>query len=256
MSIKKLISWNVNGLRAVNNKGFLDFVHIVKPDVLCLQEIKAMQEQLPDELNPIDNYFSYFNSADKKGYSGTAIYSKYEPLSVSYDLGYPEHDTEGRVITAEFLDFFLVNVYTPNVKPDLSRLTYRQEWDRDFLDHLRQLDETKPVVVCGDLNVAHNEIDLARPKQNVGNAGFTQEERQGFTNIVEAGFIDTFRMFNQNPDHYSWWSYRGGARQRNVGWRIDYFCVSESFKDQVSDAFILPEVMGSDHCPVGIHLTS
>jgi exodeoxyribonuclease-3 len=223
--------------------------------VLCLQEIKAMQEQLPDEINPIDGYHAYFYSAEKKGYSGTAIYSKDEPISVSYGIGIEEHDNEGRVLTAEYEDFFLVNVYTPNVKPDLSRLPYREVWDAEFLEYLKHLEETKPVVVCGDLNVAHKEIDLARPKQNVGNAGFTDEERQGFTNIIEAGFIDTFRMFNENPEHYSWWSYRGGARDRNVGWRIDYFCASEALRENISDAFILPEVKGSDHCPVGLHLT-
>jgi exodeoxyribonuclease-3 len=255
MSIKKLISWNVNGLRAVNNKGFLDFVGIVNPDVLCLQEIKANQDQLPDELNPMEGYFAYFNSADKKGYSGTAIYSKIKPISVSYDLGYDEHDSEGRVITAEFEQFYLVNVYTPNAKSDLSRLVYREEWDSDFLSHLKELEKTKPVIVCGDLNVAHKEIDLARPKSNVGSAGFTEEERRGFSNIIDAGFIDTFRHFNQDPDHYSWWSYRGGARQRNVGWRIDYFCASKSIKDHLEHAFILPEVLGSDHCPVGLHVT-
>lgn len=247
----KLISWNVNGIRAAIKKGFYDFVKEENPDVICLQETKANPEQVNLDLS---KYEHFWNSAEKKGYSGTAIFTKKKPLSITYDMGIKEHDNEGRVICAEFPTFNLVTVYTPNAKRELTRLEYRQQWDRDFLAYLRKLEKKKPVVFCGDLNVAHKEIDLARPKQNVGYAGFTDEERAGFDNLVNAGFVDTFRHFNSEPDCYTWWSYMFNARAKNVGWRIDYFCVSNSFLPQVKSASILPHVMGSDHCPVGITL--
>ena len=246
--MKTLISWNVNGIRAVLKKGFLDFMSEYNPDVLCLQETKARPEQVDMDL---EGYHAYWNSAEKKGYSGTAIFTKEEPLNVTYGLGIEEHDNEGRVITLEFKDYFLTTVYTPNSKGDLSRLPYRHDkWDVDFLAHMKELEKKKPVIFCGDLNVAHKEIDLKNPKTNKKSAGFTMEEREGFDNIVNAGFIDTFRMFDDRPEQYTWWSYRAGARPRNVGWRIDYFCASESLKDNLSGAEILQSVMGSDHCPV------
>lgn len=254
MTIKKLISWNVNGLRAVHGKGFLDFVDLHKPDILCLQEIKATAEQLPTEINPIAGYFAFYNSAEKKGYSGTAIYTKIKPISVVDGIGIHDHDKEGRVQTAEFENFYLVNCYTPNVKPTLARLEYRIGWDKDFLNYLKNLEKSKPVILCGDLNVAHTEIDLARPDSNRGNAGFTDEEREGISNLLNSGFLDSFRVFYEEGGHYTWWSYRGGARFRNVGWRIDYVCVSESLKGNLKDGFILHDVIGSDHCPVGIDL--
>ncbi len=244
----KLISWNVNGLRAVIKKGFLEFFEQEKPDILCLQEVKATQDQV--ELS-FKGYEVFWNAAEKKGYSGTAIYTRFKPLHVSYGLGLPYHDKEGRVITLEFDRVYVVNVYTPNAQNDLGRLPYRSEqWDRDFLSYVKSLEMNKPVIFCGDLNVAHKEIDLANPKTNTGSAGFTPEERQGFDNIVAAGFIDSFRHFNQEPKHYSWWSYRTAARERNVGWRIDYFCVSRVLVDSLEAASILPHVHGSDHCPV------
>jgi len=250
---KTLISWNVNGLRAVINKGFIDWFEQVSPDILCLQEIKAMKGQVD---YGFPGYHSYWHSAEKKGYSGTLVLSKEEPISVSYGLGIEEHDQEGRVITAEYDSYYLVNVYTPNSKNELQRLDYRtQIWDALYLKHLQKLEKTKPVVTCGDFNVAHKEIDLKNPKTNKRNAGFTIEERTAFDNYVQAGFIDTFREFNQEPDHYTWWSYRAAARTRNVGWRIDYFLISPTLRDRLKNAFILPEVMGSDHCPVGIVLS-
>lgn len=248
----KLISWNVNGIRAVLKKGFLDFVAESKPDVLCIQETKAAPDQVGLSL---DGYRPYWNAAERKGYSGTLIFSKIEPLSVKNGLGVKKHDDEGRVITLEFEDYFLVTVYTPNSKRDLSRLEYRvEEWDTAFLRYLRTLEKTKPVVFCGDLNVSHKEIDLANPKSNRRNAGFTDEERGRFDKIVAAGFIDTFREFEPGGGHYSWWSYMGGARAKNIGWRLDYFCVSKSLRPRLEDAFILPDVPDSDHCPVGIIL--
>ena len=250
MAPLKIISWNVNGLRAVRKKGFDEWVAETDPDILCLQETKMSEAY--DEV--VSGYKVIHLNAEKKGYSGVAVLTKVEPLKVSYGLGIEEHDKEGRVITLEFEDYYLVTVYTPNSKRGLERLEYRQEWDSIFLKKMKELEKTKPVVFCGDLNVAHKEIDLKNPKTNKRNAGFTDEERQGFTNFVEAGFIDTFREFNQEGGNYTWWSYMGKARERNTGWRIDYFCISEGLRSRLKDAFILPDVMGSDHCPVGIIL--
>ena len=248
-----IISWNVNGIRAAIKKGFLDFFNQSNPNILCLQEIKALPEQV--ELELPSGFKQYWNSAEKKGYSGTAIFSKIEPQEVFYGIGVKEGDTEGRVIALEFSDFYLVNVYTPNAKNDLSRLKFREKiWDPAFLKYLKKLEKKKPVVFCGDLNVAHQEIDLANPQSNRHNAGFTDEERTGFNNIVDAGFLDTFREFEPGPNHYTWWSYRTNARARNIGWRIDYFGISPLLRPKLKKAFIQPEVMGSDHCPVGIVL--
>jgi len=250
----KLISWNVNGIRACVKKGFLEFIAKESPDIFCLQETKARREQV--DLGLDLEYKDFWNSAEKPGYSGTAIFSRVEPREVFYGLGIPEHDTEGRVITAEYDDFYLVTVYTPNSKEELKRLAYReQEWDPAFLEHVVELEKRKPVVFCGDLNVAHQEIDIARPKENERTAGFTSEERQGFDRIVEAGFIDTFREFNQEPDQYTWWSYRARAREKNIGWRIDYFLISPELRPRLKKAWIMPDVHGSDHCPVGIELS-
>lgn len=248
----KLISWNVNGLRAVMKKNFLDFLADEKPDILCLQETKCTPDDV-EQLWPA-HYTTYWNCAEKKGYSGTAIFTKQRPLKVTNHMGIAEHDREGRVITAEYDDFHLVNVYTPNSKRELERLPYRQQWDVAFLKHLKKLEKTKPVIFCGDLNVAHTEIDLANPKANVRNHGFTIEERNGFTAFVNAGFMDTFREFEKGGGHYSWWSPMSGARSRNVGWRIDYFLLSAALRPRLKKARILPEVMGSDHCPVVIEL--
>ncbi|HPJ94541.1 MAG TPA: exodeoxyribonuclease III [Deltaproteobacteria bacterium] len=247
----KIVSWNVNGLRAVIKNGFIDSVSDIDPDILCIQETRAHKDQISIDLL---EYTKYWYSAQKKGYSGTAIFSKIEPTNVSYGLGIPEHDNEGRVITLEFNDFYLVNVYTPNSQHELVRLEYRQIWDSEFLAFVKRLEETKPVVFCGDLNVAHKEIDLKNPKSNERNPGFTIEERTDFDRYIESGFIDTFREFNQEPGNYTWWSYRFNARAKNIGWRIDYFCISASLRPQLKDAFILKDVMGSDHCPVGIIL--
>jgi len=248
----KLISWNVNGLRAVLRKNFLEFLDAEKPDVLCLQETKCTPDDV-EQLWPA-SYSTYWNCAEKKGYSGTAIFTKTSPLKVTPHLGVAEHDREGRVQTAEFADFFLVNVYTPNSKRELTRLPYRQQWDRDFLGHLKKLEKKKPVVWCGDLNVAHTEIDLANPRANVHNHGFTPEERAGFDAFVKAGFVDTFREFEKGGGHYTWWSPRSGARSRNVGWRLDYWLISAVLRPRLKRAFIRSEVAGSDHCPVGIEL--
>ncbi len=251
----KLISWNVNGIRAVLKKNFLEFLDEHDPDVLLLQEVKAERDQVEEPFEENGWHVSW-NHAVKKGYSGVAVLSKVEPLSVTPGIGLNEHDQEGRVLTLEFDDFFVVNVYTPNSQNELRRLPYRMEWNAAFLDHVKSLEKSKPVVFAGDLNVAHQEIDLARPKNNRKSAGFSDEERAGFDDIVAAGFVDTFRHFHPDePDHYSWWSYRGGARGKNVGWRIDYFCVSAPFMDRVTSAKILPDVMGSDHCPVQIELS-
>jgi len=245
----KLISWNVNGIRAVIKKGFYDFVDTYKPDILCIQETKAHPEQV--DLKLLDYPYQYWNSAEKKGYSGTAIFSKIEPLAIKYGLGIKKHDLEGRVITAEFNDYFLVTVYTPNSKRELLRLKYRQkEWDVDFLKYLKELENNKPVVFCGDLNVAHKEIDLKNPKTNHRNAGFTDEERMGFDNYINAGFIDTFREFEKGEGYYTWWSYMFQARSRNVGWRIDYFCISKVLSSILKNSYILKDVMGSDHAPI------
>jgi exodeoxyribonuclease-3 len=257
----KIISWNVNGIRAVLKKGFIESVKEMNPDILCLQETKAHPEQVDHELKNLGYEYEYWNSAEKKGYSGTAVFSKIKPISVSYGLGIEKHDTEGRVITCEFEKYFLVTVYTPNSKRGLERLEYREkEWDVDFLQYVKTLEQTKPVVFCGDLNVAHQEIDLKNPQSNKttktkpGNAGFTDQERRGFDNIVNAGFIDTFRYLHPNEEKYTWWSYMFQARKKNIGWRIDYFCVSQSLKDAIQKAEILDHIMGSDHCPVELEL--
>lgn len=248
----KLISWNVNGLRACMGKGFLDFLKASDADIVCLQETKMQREQA-DFI--IDGYEEYWNSAEKKGYSGTAVFTKKPPLSVSYGIGIPEHDTEGRVITAEFPDFFLVNVYTPNSQQELARLPYRMQWEDAFRDYLKTLDQKKPLIVCGDMNVAHEEIDLKNPKINRKNAGFTDEERQKMTELLSSGFIDTFRLLYPDTEGvYSWWSYRFHAREKNAGWRIDYFLVSDRLKDRVSDSRIDTDVFGSDHCPIELIL--
>jgi exodeoxyribonuclease-3 len=248
----KLISWNVNGLRAVLKKNFLEFLAAEKPDVLCLQEIKCT----PDQVEPLwpASYAAYWNGAEKKGYSGTAIFTRTPPLKVTPHIGIAEHDHEGRVLTAEYEDFFLVNVYTPNSKRELERLPYRQVWDADFLAYLKKLERKKPVIFCGDLNVAHTELDLANPQANIHNHGFTPEERQGFTALVNAGFVDTFREFEKGGGHYTWWSPLSGARARNIGWRIDYFLISRSLRPRLKKAFIRADVPGSDHCPIGIEL--
>lgn len=248
----KLISWNVNGLRAVLKKNFLEFLEAEKPDVLCLQETKCSPDQV-EQLWPA-HYTTYWNSAVKPGYSGTAIFTRHRPIQVTPHLGITEHDQEGRVLTAEYDDFFLVNVYVPNSKRELTRLPYRQQWDKDFLKFLKKLERQKPVIWCGDLNVAHTEIDLANPKANVKNHGFTPEERVGFTAFVTAGFIDTFREFEKGGGHYTWWSQMGTARKRNIGWRLDYFLISQALRPRLKRAAILPHVMGSDHCPVVIEL--
>ncbi|MFQ5620847.1 MAG: exodeoxyribonuclease III [Candidatus Nanoarchaeia archaeon] len=248
----KLLSWNVNGIRAVMKKGFIDFVTKEDPDILCIQETKAHQDQVDKFMH---DYEHYWNSAEKKGYSGTAIFTKHTPKNVTYDMGIDDHDREGRVITLEFHKYHLVNVYTPNSKRGLLRLDYRQQWDKDFLLHVKNLERTKPVIFCGDLNVAHKEIDLKNPKSNKRNAGFTDEERKGFDNILAAGFLDSFRHFHpEKPGQYSWWSYMFNARAKNVGWRIDYFLLSQQLKSKLKEAFIMPDVHGSDHCPVGIKL--
>ena len=252
MSNLKLLSWNVNGIRAAHKKGFMEFLAQHDPDVLCLQEIKAKENQIPDEILENGQHYSVFHPAERPGYSGTAILTKHQPINVERGMGIDEHHGEGIVMTAEFPNHYLVNVYTPNSKRDLSRLEYRQKWDQDFLDYLKDLEKHKPVIFCGDLNVAHNEIDLKNPTQNRRNAGFTDEERQGIDRAFSSGFVDTFRHFEKGPNHYSWWSYMGRSRERNVGWRIDYFGVSEKLVSNLAKAFILPEVFGSDHCPVGI----
>lgn len=251
----RLVSWNVNGIRAAMKKDFPASLKSMKTDVLCLQETKAQDDQVMVALEVIDGYHIYKNSAVKKGYSGTAILSKKEPLAVSYDIGIEEHDQEGRVIAAEFEDYFLITVYTPNSGSELKRLSYRQKWDADFLDYIKKLEKQKPVIVCGDLNVAHKGIDLARPKPNYNkSAGYMQEEIDGLDNIVGADFIDTFRYKNPEEVKYSWWSYRAGARANNVGWRIDYFLTSPILAEKIKSADILNDVMGSDHCPVLLDL--
>ncbi len=248
----KLISWNVNGLRACMGKGFADFFREADADLFCIQESKLQAGQIALEL---PGYHQYWNYAEKKGYSGTAVFSRREPLDVSYGIGQEEHDREGRVITLEFADFYLVTVYTPNSQDGLARLDYRMEWEDAFLSYLKGLEVKKPVVFCGDLNVAHQEIDLKNPKTNRKNAGFTDEERAKFSRLLENGFIDTFRYFYPDLEGaYSWWSYRFHAREKNAGWRIDYFLVSPALKDRLEDALIYKDVYGSDHCPVGLIL--
>ena len=248
----KLISWNVNGLRAVYNKGFEEIFKNLDADIFCVQESKMQEGQLDLSFN---GYEIYLNSAIRKGYSGTAVFTKIKPINVSYGIGIEKHDTEGRVITLEFEKFYLVNCYTPNSQRELTRLEYRVEWEKDFREYLRKLDDIKPVILCGDLNVAHEEIDLKNPKSNRGNAGFTDEERREMTNLLETGFIDSFRyLYPDKTDSYSWWSYMGRAREKNIGWRIDYFIVSDKIKQNIVEAKIHPEIFGSDHCPVELKI--
>jgi exodeoxyribonuclease-3 len=254
----KIISWNVNGIRAVAKKDFFTDFNTLNPDILCIQETKAQDNQVAEVLASLklDGYHIYSNSAIKKGYSGTAVISKTKPLNVMSDMGIAEHDTEGRVLSLEYNDFFLVNVYVPNSGNDLKRLVYRQDWDLAFFNFLKNLEKTKPVIVCGDFNVAHKPIDLARPKPNYNkSAGYMQEEIDGMNRFTGGGLVDSFRHFYpEATEKYSWWSYRAGARGKNIGWRIDYFLVSDSFISSVKDASILADIMGSDHCPVAIEL--
>jgi len=248
----KFISWNVNGIRACVQKGFEEFFREADADIFCIQETKMQEGQL--ELG-LPGYHQFWNYAEKKGYSGTAIFTKQEPLSAAYGIGIEEHDKEGRVITLEFEEYYFVTVYTPNSQSELKRLNYRMQWETDFLAYLKKLEEDKPVIFCGDLNVAHTEIDLKNPKTNRKNAGFTDEERQKFTEVLEAGFVDTFRYFYPDAEGiYSWWSYRFSARAKNAGWRIDYFCVSAGLKERLEDAEILSGIMGSDHCPIVLNI--
>ncbi|MDK2794517.1 MAG: exodeoxyribonuclease [Clostridiales bacterium] len=248
----KLISWNVNGIRACLKKGFMNFFEKENADIFCIQETKVQEAQI--DLN-LDGYYQYWNYAEKKGYSGTAIFSKKEPIRVAYGIDKDEHDHEGRVITLEFKKFFMVTVYTPNSQRGLARLDYRMKWEEDFLNYLKKLEEVKPVIFCGDLNVAHKEIDLKNPNANRKNAGFTEEERSKFDEVLNAGFIDTYRYFYPDKtDAYTWWSYMFNARANNAGWRIDYFCVSSSLKDELKDAMIYADVLGSDHCPIGLEI--
>lgn len=253
----KLVSWNVNGLRAVIGKGFSEFFKEIDSDVFCLQETKMQEEQIDDNIkNIFSDYNGYWNSAEKKGYSGTAVFSKRKPLNVSYGIGIEEHDKEGRVITLEYEKFYLVNCYTPNSKRELERLDYRMVWEDEFRKYLLKLNETKPVIMCGDLNVAHEEIDLKNPKTNRRNAGFTDEERGKMTELLNSGFTDTFRyLYPDKEGAYSWWSYMFKAREKNAGWRIDYFIVSNSIQDKIKESYIYSDVMGSDHCPVGLDIT-
>ncbi len=252
----KIISWNVNGIRAVTKKNFFEDFKAMEADILCLQETKAQDDQVADTLADLSDYHIYSNSAVKKGYAGTAIISKEKPLSISKDMGIEEHDQEGRILCAEYESFYVVTVYVPNSGSELKRLSYRQKWDKSFFNYLKKLEEEKPVLVCGDFNVAHTAIDLALPKPNYNkSAGFMQEEIDGMDRFTQGGLKDTFRHFYpEEKDRYSWWSYRAGARGKNVGWRIDYFLASEAFLPQLKDAFILHDVMGSDHCPVGVEL--
>ena len=253
MDNMKLVSWNVNGLRACVKKGFIDYFQEVNADIFCVQETKLQEGQISLDL---DGYHQYWNYAEKKGYSGTAVFTKQEPLSVRYGVGEDDGEDEGRILTLEFADFLLVNVYTPNSQRDLARIGYRLEWEDRILQHLIDLDKKKPVIYCGDLNVAHHEIDLRNPKSNIGNSGFTDEERGKMTSLLDAGFIDSFRHFYpQQEGAYTWWSYMNKVRERNIGWRIDYFIVSESLKDRLKEAEIHCDVMGSDHCPVVLELS-
>lgn len=248
----KLISWNVNGLRAVMNKGFMDFFNEIDADIFCVQETKLQEGQI--DFSP-EGYYVFWNSAQKKGYSGTAIFTKVKPINVTYGINIEEHDKEGRVITAEYNDFYLVNCYTPNSQRELTRLEYRMIWEDEFRNYLKKLDDIKPVILCGDLNVAHNEIDLKNPKTNRHNAGFTDEERGKMTELLNVGFLDSFRtIYPDKKEIYSWWSYMFHAREKNAGWRIDYFVVSEKIKDKIKDSKILTDIMGSDHCPVELDL--
>jgi exodeoxyribonuclease-3 len=249
----KILSFNVNGIRAIMQKNFADDMRNQDPDIICLQETKATVEQVKEVAAKLDGYHVFANEAEKKGYSGTAILTKHNPIAVTYYIGHDEHDNEGRVTCGEFPDFYLITVYVPNSGSELLRLDYRKKWDADFLNYLKNLEKLKPVIVCGDFNVAHKAIDLARPKENYNKAaGYMQDEIDGMDNFTNNGLIDTFRFVNGDEVKYSWWSYRAGARQKNIGWRIDYFLVSESIQSRIKDAFILNEVHGSDHCPVGI----
>ena len=252
----KLISWNVNGLRAAMTKGFEDFFKKENADIFCIQETKMQESQIDENIkNMLGDYYVYWNSAEKKGYSGTAIFSKIKPINVTYGIGIEEHDTEGRVITLEYKTFYMVNVYTPNSQRELTRLEYRMEWEDAFRNYLKNLDKNKPVIMCGDLNVAHEEIDLKNPKQNRRSAGFTDEEREKMTQLLQNGFIDTYRyLYPEETDCYTWWSYMMKAREKNIGWRIDYFIVSERLKDKIQDVKIHSQVMGSDHCPVELDI--
>lgn len=248
----KLISWNVNGIRACVQKGFMDFFNAIDADIFCIQESKMQEGQLKLEML---GYYQYWNYAEKKGYSGTAIFTKKEPVSVKYGMGIEEHDKEGRLITLEFEKFYMITVYTPNSQTELARLDYRMKWEEDFREYLKKLEKIKPVIVCGDLNVAHKEIDLKNPKTNRKNAGFTDEEREKMTKLLESGFIDTFRYFYPDMENiYSWWSYRFSARAKNAGWRIDYFLTSDILEEKLKDAKIHTEILGSDHCPVELDI--
>lgn len=247
----KIVSWNVAGFRAVLKKGFEEFFDNINADIFCIQESKVTEDQFNFSK---EGYDMYLNPAEKKGYSGTLIYSKIKPISVSYGMGIDEHDHEGRIITLEFNDFYLVNEYVPNVKRDLSRLDYRMTWEDDFKKYLKKLEESKPVVVCGDFNVAHTEMDIKNARANIGNAGFTYEERGKFSDLLDAGFIDTFRYFHKDEIKYTWWSYMGNARKNNVGWRIDYFITSKKIINKVKGAYIYDDIMGSDHAPIGLDI--
>jgi len=248
----RIISWNVAGFRACLKKGFTNFFDNINAEVFCLQEVKALKEEVDFKKK---EYFEYWYPAEKKGYSGTLIYSKVNPISVSYGINIEEHDHEGRVITLEYDKFYLINVYVPNVKRGLERLEYRMTWEDDFLKYIKNLERTKPVVICGDFNVAHTEIDIKNAKSNIGNAGFTYEERGKFTNLLDNGFIDTYRYLNKDKkDAYTWWSYMANARARNIGWRIDYFVISETLKSKLIDAHIYVDIFGSDHCPIGLEI--
>ena len=250
--MKKFISWNVNGIRAAVTKGFLDFFKEIDADIFCIQESKVQEGQI--ELDLL-GYYDYWNYAEKKGYSGVAIFTKEKPLSVTYGMGIEEHDKEGRIITAEYNDYYLVTCYTPNSKRELTRLSYRMEWEDTFLNYIKKLDDKKPVIFCGDLNVAHKEIDLKNPKTNHKNAGFTDEEREKMSIVLSSGFTDSFRYkYPDKTDMYSWWSYMGGARAKNIGWRIDYFIVSDKLKEKITDAKIHANILGSDHCPVEVDM--
>jgi len=250
-----LISWNVNGIRAIAKKNFAEQIEKLNPDILCLQETKAQQDQVIEAIDHVNGFHVFTNSADRKGYSGTAILTKEEPKNLIYGIGVGLHDTEGRVITAEFDNYYVVTAYVPNAGQKLVRLDYREQWDRDFLAFVKDLEKTKPVILCGDLNVAHQPIDIARPKANYNkSAGYTQKEIDGMTKFLDEGFVDTFRKFHPEEVKYSWWSYRMNAREKNIGWRLDYFLVSEKLLPKVEEAFILNDYFGSDHCPVGIQL--
>ena len=251
----KLISWNVNGLRAAITKEFDKFFKEIDADIFSIQETKMQEDQITDEINNIFNgYYVYWNSAVKKGYSGTAVFTEKKPINVTYGIGIEEHDKEGRIITLEFENFYLVTNYTPNAKRELERLDYRMVWEDEIRKYLLELNKKKPVIMCGDLNVAHEEIDLKNPKTNKGNAGFTNEEREKMTELLNAGFIDSYRYLYPEKIEYSWWSYMGHAREKNVGWRIDYFIVSNDFRENIKDATIYTEILGSDHCPVGLEI--